>query len=342
WDKLKVKSELDFLIEVGFDTALTSFDQPEIEFLFQADAPHANVLEEASGIPPLPETPVTRPGDIFQLDRHRVGCGSALDLAFVNRMRGEHLASASLIDPPYGLRTRFFSGRGKHKHPDFVQGAGEMSSAELCEFYGGALEVLKTCSVGGAPIFAFCDWRHSLELTVAARACGLPLLNLCVWVKTNPGMGSLYRSQHELVHVFKASDQPHVNNVELGRFGRSRSNVWQYAGVSSFGPERDALLALHPSVKPVLLLSDAIRDVTKRGDVVCDTFLGSGSLLLAAEETGRTCIGVDLDPRYVDVAIRRWQNATGQDAILIETGQTFNDRARRLALPAQRRLDHDR
>jgi DNA methylase len=340
WDKAKVRGEIEFLLDVGFDPASTSFDEPEIELLFQNDAPRDNVLEDAGTLPPLPKTPVTQPGDIYALGRNRVACGSALDINFVNRVRGDQAAAASLIDPPYGLPTRFFSGRGKHKHPDFVQGAGEMSSAELCEFYRGALEVLRACSVGGAPIFAFSDWRHSLELTAAARLCELPLLNICVWIKTNAGMGSLYRSQHELVHVFKAGDEAHLNNVQLGRYGRSRSNVWQYASVNSFGAERDDLLALHPSVKPVKLLSDAIRDVTKRGDVVFDTFLGSGSTLIAAEETGRICIGLDLDPCYVDVAVQRWQRVTGHDAVLVQTGEKFNDRTIHLA-PPLRGLRHD-
>jgi DNA modification methylase len=341
WDRGKLRKEIEVLLELSFDTELTGFDEAEIEFLFESEAPRDNVIEDASAIPPPPKTPITQPGDIYAAGDSRIGCGSALDLDFVNRVRGDRTAAACIIDPPYGLPTRFFSGRGKHKHPDFVQGAGEMSSAELCKFYQGALEVLRACSSPRALIFAFTDWRHSLEMTAAAQLIDLPLLNICVWVKTNPGMGSLYRSQHELVHLFKAGDEPHVNNVQLGRYGRSRSNVWHYAGVSSFGTERDELLALHPSVKPVRLLSDAIRDVTKRGDAVFDTFLGSGSTLIAVEETGRVCIGVDLDPRYVDVAILRWQKATGRDAVLTQTGETFNERAPRLP-PQQRRLGHDR
>ena len=176
-------------------------------------------------------------------------------------------------------------------------------------------------------MFVCMDWRHILELTAAGRRLDLPLLNICVWVKSNGGMGTLYRSRHELICVFKAGDEPYGNNVQLGRFGRGRTNVWEYAGMSSFGSERDELLASHPTVKPVALIADAIRDVTKRGDVVLDTFLGSGSTAIAAEETGRTCFGVELDPSYMDVAVRRWQKATGCDAVHLGTGHRFDDLA---------------
>jgi hypothetical protein len=281
WDNVKVRAEIEFLIEVGFDTALTAFDEPEIELLFQNDAPHDNVLEEASAIPPLPKIPTTQLGDIYLLDRHRLGCGSALDLDFVNRVRGEQLAAASLIDPRDPPR---FLPRGEHKHPDFAPGASEMSSAELCQFFQGTLQVLQSCSGRQAPIFVFSGWRRSLELTAAARLCSLPLRNMCVWVKTNVGVDSLYHSQHELVHIFMASDDPLQNNA--ARYGRSRSDVWDYADITSCGAKHEK--SLQPNVKPVRLLSDAIRDVTKRGDAVVDTFLSSGSTLIAAEQTGRT------------------------------------------------------
>jgi hypothetical protein len=340
WDNVKVRAEIEFLVEVGFDAALTAFDEPEIELFFQNDAPHANVIEEASAIPPLPQTPVTRPGDIYVLGRHHLGCGSALDIGFVNRVRGERLAAASLIDPSQGPVTRPYSGRGKHKRSNFMQD-GETSPGELCQFYQGALKVLQSCSSRRSLIFAFSGWRRSLELTAAARLCGLPLLNICVWVKTNGGADSLYRSQHELVHVFVAGDKPFQNNAELGRYGRSRSNVWHYPELVSLGVEREGSLAHNLCAKPVKLLGDAIRDCTKRGDAVVDTFSHFGSTLIAAEETGRTCIGVELDPRYVDVAVARWQNTTGLDAVLERTGEKFNDRANCLA-PAPRRLRHDR
>jgi hypothetical protein len=337
WDSVKVRAEIEFLVEIGFDTALTAFDEPEIELLFQSDAPQNNVLEEVSAIPPLPKTPVTRLGDIYVLDHHRLGCGSALDLDLVNRVRSERLAAVSLIDPSQGSPIRF-SGRGKRKKPNIVQDS-EISPDELFLFYQGALQVLQTCSGRRSLIFAFSDCRRSLELTAAARLCGLPLLDTCVWIKTNASIGSLYRSQHQLVHVF--GGEPHHNNIELGRYGRSRTNVWHCSELGSLAVSGEHSLAHYPRVKPVKLLSDAIRDCTKRGDTVLDTFSGFGSTLIAAEETGRTCIGVELDPRYVDLAVVRWQNATGHDAVLEQTGEKFNDRFRRLA-PTLRRLRHGR
>lgn len=337
WDKGRLRAEFEFFLEVGFDITLTGFDPPEIEFVFETDAPQANVIENSGAIPPRPKHPVSRLGDIFQLSLHRVGCGSALDLAFVDRVRGELVPDCCIVDMPYGLPTRFFSGRGQHRHPNFVQGAGEMSPAQLFTFFQDALRVLRACCSPQALIYAFMDWRHGLELAAAARGIGLPLLNLCVWTKTNAGMGSLYRSQYEHVYVFKAGDEPHLNNVELGRHGRNRSNVWNYAGMSAFGADRDELLELHPSVKPTKLLTDIMRDVTNRGHVAIDTFIGSGSTLVAAEEIGRICVGIDLDPGYVDVTIRRWQQLTGLDAIHVASGDTFDARAQRLlSAPVER------
>jgi hypothetical protein len=185
-------------------------------------------------------------------------------------------------------------------------------------------------------VYACIDWRHVMEMTVAGRACDMPLYTICVWTKTNGGMGGIYRNAHEFVCVFRAgADQP-LDNVELGRHGRNRTTVWSYPGMSSFGKERDQLLGSHPTVKPVAMIADVLRDVTKRGQVVLDTFLGSGSTLMAAQETGRICCGVELDPLYVDVTIRRWQNATGRDAVLVDTGEAFNDVAQRLlAAPSE-------
>jgi hypothetical protein len=175
-----------------------------------------------------------------------------------------------------------------------------------------------------------------MEMTVAGRACDMPLYTICVWTKTNGGMGGIYRNAHEFVCVFRAgADQP-LDNVGLGRHGRNRTTVWSYPGMSSFGKERDQLLGSHPTVKPVAMIADVLRDVTKRGQVVLDTFLGSGSTLMAAQETGRICCGVELDPLYVDVTVRRLQNATGRDAVLVETGERFNDVAQRLlAAPSE-------
>ena len=230
------------------------------------------------------------------------------------------------VDPPYNLPIDgFVSGKGRVRHREFVQGIGELSAEQFTSLLADSLMVLQRFSTDAALIYACMDWRHIFELIAAGRQCGLELLNLCVWAKNNAGMGSLYRSQHELICVFKASGSRHINNIELGRHGRNRSNLWSYRGLNSFGAQRNELLASHPTVKPVLLIADAIRDVTRRGDAVLDTFLGSGSTLMAAEETGRVCLGVDLDPLYIDVAVRRWQGYTKRDALLAGTNTTFDE-----------------
>jgi DNA modification methylase len=170
------------------------------------------------------------------------------------------------------------------------------------------------------------DWRHIGELLGASEAAKLTMMNVAVWAKTNAGMGSFYRSQHEFVFVFKAGTAPHTNNFELGRKGRSRSNVWTYKGMTSPGGERNELLHLHPTVKPVTLVIDALRDVSHLGQVVLDPFLGSGTTLIAAEVAGRVCHGVEIDPLYVDVALRRWEAETGRHGVLEATGETFSER----------------
>ena len=340
WDKHQLRTELQELLDLSFDLDLTAFPAQEIEFVLNLDMPSANVGEDQADIPPVDDHPVTRRGDIFQLDQHRLGCGDARDRAFVERVLGGVKADANFVDPPYNVRIDgFASGKGRHRHREFVQGAGELSETEYFTFLRDSLVVLKESSTPSAIVFACVDWRHILEITAAGRNVGLPLLNICVWAKTNAGMGSLYRSQHELICVFKAGNESHRNNVELGRFGRNRSNLWTYPGMTAFGKDRDELLRSHPTVKPVALISDAIRDVTKRGDVVLDTFSGSGSVLIAAEETGRKCRAVELDPLYVDVAIRRWQKVVGRDAVLERTGERFNDRAHLIA-PPPRGLRH--
>ena len=204
--------------------------------------------------------------------------------------------------------------------------SGEMSGAEFVAFLHDALDAASQGLVDGAILYVCIDWRGLTPIAVAAAKAGLSQLNLIVWTKTNAGMGTFYRSQHELIPVFKKGTAPHTNNFELGQKGRSRSNVWSYRGMNAFAADRDALLGSHPTVKPVALVRDAIKDVSRRGEIVIDTFLGSGTTLIAAEETGRRCFGMELDPLYVDVIVRRWQAHTGRPAAF-EGGELFDDRA---------------
>jgi DNA modification methylase len=331
WDNENLRVILQDLLDLNFDLDLTGFDAPEIDHYLNLDVPQANVEENGSDIPPIETMAISAPGMMWKLGDHRVGCGSATDLAFVSRVLAGRTANVCFVDPPYNIKVDgFITGKGQHRHREFVQGAGELSTDEYFALLRDSLLVLKTCCVPTALVYACIDWRHVMEMTVAGRDCGMPLYTICVWTKTNGGMGGIYRNQHELVCVFRAGLETPPDNVELGRHGRNRTNVWSYPGMSSFGKQRDELLGSHPTVKPVAMIADALRDVTTRGDVVLDTFLGSGSTLMAAQETGRICCGVELDPLYVDVAVRRWQNATGRDAVLVETGEPFNDVAQRL------------
>jgi DNA modification methylase len=243
-------------------------------------------------------------------------------------LMGEEQAAMGFTDPPYNVPIEgHASGLGATHHRPFPMASGEMDSTEFTAFLREALRNLAACSVDGSIHFVCMDWRHVEELLGAGRAVYGELKNLCVWVKDNAGMGSLYRSQHELVFVFKHGRNGHRNNVQLGRFGRNRSNIWRYPGTNSFARCGDEgnLLALHPTVKPVAMVADAILDCSARGDIVLDAFLGSGTTPIAAERTGRRCYGLELDPAYVDTIIRRWQALTGGSARDAASGRSFDD-----------------
>jgi len=271
---------------------------------------------------------VGRAGDLWQLGRHRVYCGSALDdSAYDALMRGE-TAAMVFTDPPYNVPIEGnVSGLGAIHHRDFVMGSGEMNEAEFTAFLTQACSLLARNSRDGSIHFIFLDWRHASELLAAGREVYSELKNLCIWVKNNGGMGSFYRSRHELVFVFKHGRAQHRNNIQLGQFGRNRTNVWEYPSPSSFARpgEEGNLLALHPTVKPAALVADAIMDASARGDIVLDGFLGSGTTIIAAERTGRRCYGLELDPLYVDTIIRRWQAYTGEGARHGTSGRSFGE-----------------
>jgi DNA modification methylase len=287
--------------------------------------------DPADAVPELPEgPPVSKRGDLWLLGHHRVLCGNALDpTAFVTLM-GEERAAMVFSDPPYNVRIDgHTSGLGAIHHRPFPMASGEMNRTEFTAFLRQACESLAASSADGSLHFICMDWRHLDELLAAGRDAYSELKNLCVWVKDNGGMGSLYRSQHELVFVFKHGRNGHRNNVQLGRFGRNGSNVWHYPGVNSFARcgEEGHLLALHPTVKPVAMVADAILDCSARGDIVLDAFLGSGTTVIAADRTGRRCYGLELDPAYVDTIVRRWQALTGGSVHHAASGRSFDDLA---------------
>jgi DNA modification methylase len=336
WDDAKLRGEFEYLINVGFDLDLTGFATVEIDMALSIDAPTANIVEEETldEIEPVAGPAVARLGDVFHLGGHKISCGDAREPAFIRALVADETAACVFTDPPYNVRIDgFVSGLGKTRHREFAMGTGEMSRDQFVAFLSVTVAAIKPVLADGAILYLCMDWRHGGELCEAAAQNGLEQKNLCVWVKSNAGMGSFYRSQHELIFVFKHGEGPHQNNFGLGAGGRTRSNVWQYRGVNAFGKDRMDLLGIHPTVKPVAMIADALRDVSRRGDVVLDVFLGSGSTLIAAEETGRVCIGVELDPAYVDVAIRRWQKRTGKNAVHAASGETFDAIAERMVSP---------
>ena len=313
WDLEILKHELSELasIDIAIDPALTGFSVGEIDVILKgSDDP------DDEAVPAVPVNPRTKRGDIWILGEHRIGCGDARDEAFVRRVVGDGMKiDAAFMDPPYNVK---IGGHAvaKGSHREFAMVSGEMSEAAFRSFLSETLGTAIGVSRDGAVHFICMDWRHMDDVSAVGSGIYGTLLNLCVWNKSNAGMGSLYRSKHELVFVYKVGTAQHLNNVELGKHGRNRTNVWDYASVNSLGGSRNEDLVLHPTVKPTGLVADAIQDVTRRGDLVLDLFLGSGTTLIAAERTGRRFRGVEFDPAYIDVAITRWSERTGLEAVL--------------------------
>jgi DNA modification methylase len=306
-ENLSVGSSIDLIVEEVRDRSVDKGD------LFQID-------EAAYRI--------TQLGDLWQLGKHRVFCGDSLNESCFKTSMSRRQANLVFIDPPFNVRIDgHATGNGHVHHREFAMASGEMSEAEYVAFLSTSLRLLARHSTQDSVHFICMDWRHMSELLAAAKQVYDSLLNLCVWTKNNAGMGSFYRSQHELIFVFRNGKGRHRNNVQLGKFGRNRTNVWEYAGASTFSKQAEEgnLLALHPTVKPVAMVADAILDCSARGDVVLDSFLGSGTTLIAAERVGRVCCGIEIDPLYVDIAIRRWQRLTGDRAIHVASGKSFDE-----------------
>jgi 16S rRNA G966 N2-methylase RsmD len=316
-------SELD----LDFSLEATGFEIGEIDLRIEGLEATNEQPDAADAIPPVPSYPVSNVGDLWLLGKHRLYCGSALEGAAYAALMNNERAAMVFTDPPYNVPIAgHASGLGAVRHQDFVMASGEMNEAEFTGFLTSACKLLSSHSTDGSIHFICMDWRHIGELIAAGRAVYSELKNLCVWSKHNAGMGSLYRSQHELVFVFKNGHAPHRNNVQLGQYGRHRSNVWNYPGMNRPGGSADEgnLLTLHPTVKPVALVADAIMDCSARGDIILDAFLGSGTTIMAAQRTGRRCYGLELDPRYADTIIRRWQAFTGENAHHGTTGRAFD------------------
>jgi DNA modification methylase len=324
WDLAQLRIEFEELIVGEAPIDISGFTFDEIDQIMIGD--EAEAIEEGPLEPEGGAVAVARAGDVFELGPHRLFCGDATDPAVLDRlMNGDPAARLLLTDEPYNVPIADHVTGGPHR--EFVMASGEMTEAEFRAFNEAWIAAVLPLLCEGAVFGTFIDWRGQPTVHSAATKLGLKPLNLIVWMKTNAGMGSLYRSQHELLPLFKKGAAPHINNVELGKRGRWRSNVWTYPGASSLGSDARRGLKTHPTVKPTAMLEDALLDLTRRGDIVIDPFLGSGSTLIAAEKTGRICRGIELDPLYVDVIIRRYEAAMSGQAILAETGETFAELA---------------
>ncbi len=340
WDTDILAIELQGLIDLEFDVGLTGFSLAEIDVVLDEarDASVATPSGPDDAVPAVPIRPVSQPGDLWQLGRHRVLCGDARVAADYTRLLGNQPVDLVFTDPPYNVPIDgHVCGSGSVKHREFAMATGEMSAAAFTAFLEETLGAMAAVCRDGAIAFVCMDWRHMGELLAAGTAVFAELKNLCVWNKTNGGMGTFYRSKHELVFVWKVGTAPHTNSFGLGDTGRYRTNVWDYAGISSMSASRGDDLAMHPTVKPVAMVADAIRDCSKRGDIVLDAFGGSGSTLIAAEKCGRAARLIEFDPGYCDVIIERWQRLTGKRAILADSDQAFEDvadeRLRPVAVP---------
>lgn len=328
WDEDLLSEHLQALsaLDLDFSLEVTGFTMAEIDLKIEGLGD--NDAKDADDAPLDPGPSVVGPGELWRLGEHHLICGSSLEADIYVRLLGDERAAMVFTDPPYNVPIGgHVSGKAKRKHREFVMAAGEMSEPDFNAFLGQACRLMAEFSTDGSLHYLFMDWRHLHGLLAVTRAAYDDLVNICVWAKSNGGMGSLYRSAHELVLVCKKGRASHQNNVQLGRFGRNRTNVWQYAGANGFlrSAEEADLIGQHPTPKPVQLVADALLDASSRGDIILEPFCGSGSTLIAAERTGRRCRAIELDPLYCDLTIRRWQRHTGQQAVRVSDGAVFSD-----------------
>ncbi len=324
WALKELRIELAELEILDMNLEITGFDKQEIEIIMLEPGDEESG-ENAEDDVDEDVAPVARKGDLFMLGKHRVLCADALEPESYATLMDTDIASCVFSDAPYNTPIAGnVSGLGKHKHQDFCMAVGEMSDSQFGDFLRRYLEQCRTWTSAGAVIFACMDWRQIDILLASGAAAGLSRINMAVWIKGG-GMGALYRSAHELIAVFCNGDKPATNNVQLGKHGRDRTNVWAYPGANRRGSSSASALAAHPTPKPINLVADAIIDVTNRGEIVLDPFLGSGSTLIACEKAGRIARGIELDPKYIDVTIVRWQKYTGQTAVHVASGFTYGE-----------------
>lgn len=327
WDREILQAELQGLLELDIDIELTGFEAPDLDALLDEAREALDPEADEDRVPtPHHGPPVARLGQLWILGHHRLYCGDAREQASYDALFEGSKAAMVIGDAPYNVKIENnVSGNGRVVHGEFQMASGEMSKEEFIAFLKAVFQRLASNTVDGSIHMLFMDWRHQLEMMVAGNAVYSELKNLCVWNKSMGGMGTLYRSKHELVYIWKSGTEPHRNNVELGKHGRNRTNVWDYAGVTGHTNENRQELSMHPTVKPVALVADALKDVSVAKDLVLDPFCGSGTILIAAERTGRHARTIEIDPKYVDVAVRRWQLYTGKRAYDAASGMSFEE-----------------
>lgn len=328
WDNEILKIELDFLMnldtEVGFDATITGFDIPQLDLILNPESldvvkkaakadPDSEFLDNIVDIPKR-----VNKGDLWKLGEHLLYCGNSLEETSYEKLLHNERAQVVFTDPPYNVKIKGNVTKQK-QHEEFKLASGEMEKSEFIDFLKNAMSLQAKYSIDGSIHYQCMDWRHIEEMITAGNQVYSSLKNICVWDKGTGGMGSLYRSQHEFIFVFKNGTKPHINNVELGVHGRYRTNVWKYKGMHASNPQAKTLVKLHPTVKPVPMIMDALLDCSSIGGLVLDSFGGSGSTLIAAERTKRKARIIELEPKYCDVILYRWEHLTGKTAELIDT-----------------------
>jgi DNA modification methylase len=305
WDNEILAIELQHLVDIGFDVDLTGFEPAETDLIIEGMGEESEQPENL--VPTSLSGPVvSQPGDVWLLGKHILVCGDSTDVATYQLLMGDERADFVFTDPPYNVRIDgHVSGLGRIKHREFAMASGEMSEAQFIDFLSKVFKLLCQFSNDGSIHQTCMDWRHIREMMAAGDAHYTELKNVCIWNKSNAGMGSFYRSKHEMVFVWKNGTAPHINTFELGQHGRHRTNVWDYDGVNTMRPGRMDELAMHPTVKPVSLVADAIKDCSKRGNLVLDPFCGSGTILIAAEKTGRRARAIELETPFANDAMHR-------------------------------------
>jgi DNA modification methylase len=339
WDEEILTGELQFLLDdPKIDISVTGFDVSEVDALVEIGGTRDDFDPRDEMMPPaLDGAATSRPGDIWVMGDHKVLCGDALAPANFRLLLasegGHDLAQMVFTDPPYNVRIDGnVGGLGKIRHREFAMASGEMSRSAFTTFLATTMSNLVEFSIDGSIHFHCMDWRHFAEMQAAGEEHYSELKNLIVWVKDNGGMGTFYRSRHELIFAWKNGTAPHLNSFELGQNGRYRTNVWNYRGINSGGKSAREELALHPTVKPAAMVADAMKDCSNRGGIVLDPFCGSGTVLIAAQKTGRRARAIEIDPTYCDTAVLRWQKFASDHAILASSRETFSEvKARREA-----------